>query len=169
MDKNPVVEMKTTEGDILIELFPEKAPKTVENFLKYVDSGFYANTIFHRVIPGFMIQGGGYTAKMEEKPTGTPVENEADNGLTNQRGTIAMARTKDPDSATSQFFINLVDNDFLNYTGPTPDGWGYCVFGKVLEGMAAVDKIAAVKTKNVGIHENVPAELVLITEASREE
>lgn len=167
MDKNPVVELKTTEGDIRIELDPAKAPKTVENFLKYVDSGFYNNTIFHRVIPGFMIQGGGYDARMQEKPTNAPIENEADNGLLNKRGTIAMARTQDPDSATSQFFINLVDNDFLNYTGATPDGWGYCVFGKVVDGMDTVDKIAAIKTKTVGIHENVPVELVLITEASR--
>lgn len=167
MDKNPVVELKTTEGDIRIELDPAKAPRTVENFLKYVDSGFYKNTIFHRVIPGFMIQGGGYDAKMQEKATNAPIENEADNGLLNKRGAIAMARTQDPDSATSQFFINLVDNDFLNYTGPTPDGWGYCVFGKVVEGMDTADKIAAIKTKTVGIHENMPVELVLITELSR--
>ena len=156
-----------TSGDILIELFPDKAPDTVANFLQYVDDGFYANTIFHRVIPGFMIQGGGLGPRMDEKATRAPVKNEADNGLSNDRGTIAMARTMDPHSATAQFFINLVDNDFLNYSAPVPSGWGYCVFGKVVEGMDVVDKIAKVKTKSVGIHENVPTDMVLITGASR--
>ena len=132
-----------------------------------MDDGFYANTIFHRVIPGFMIQGGGLGPRMDEKATRAPVKNEADNGLSNDRGTIAMARTMDPHSATAQFFINLVDNDFLNYSAPVPSGWGYCVFGKVVEGMDVVDKIAKVKTKSVGIHENVPTDMVLITGASR--
>lgn len=165
--KNPVVLLETTEGDILIELYPEKAPKTVANFLMYVDEGFYNNTIFHRVIPGFMIQGGGMDARMHEKPNHEPVPNEADNGLKNERGAVAMARTSDPHSASSQFFINLTDNAFLDFRAPTVDGWGYCVFGKVTEGMDVVDKIAKVKTKTVGIHENVPADMVMITSASR--
>ena len=167
MATNPVVLLETTSGDILIELYPDKAPKTVENFLQYVDSGFYKNTLFHRVIPGFMIQGGGYTARMEEKPTQAPVQNEANNGLANERGTIAMARTMEPHSATAQFFINLVDNDFLNFRGESPQGWGYCVFGKVTEGMDVVDKIAKVKTKSQGMHDDVPVDLVIITNASR--
>ena len=164
---NPTVLLETTSGDILIELYADKAPATVENFLKYVNEGFYANTIFHRVIKGFMIQGGGMNMKMEEKATHAPIKNEADNGLANERGTIAMARTRDPHSATAQFFINLVDNAFLNHSSPTLDGWGYCVFGKVVEGMENVDKIAKVKTKTVGFHENVPTDMVLITGASR--
>lgn len=164
---NPVVLLETTSGDILIELFPDKAPRTVENFLTYVDEGFYNNTIFHRVIPGFMIQGGGMDARMREKATREAIPNEADNGLKNERGSVAMARTPDPHSASAQFFINLVDNDFLNFTAPTPDGWGYCVFGKVTEGMDVVDKIAKVRTQSVGIHENVPADMVMITSASR--
>ena len=164
---NPTVLLETTSGDILIELYADKAPATVENFLKYVNEGFYANTIFHRVIKGFMIQGGGMNMKMEEKATHAPIKNEADNGLANERGTIAMARTRDPHSATAQFFINLVDNEFLNHSSPTPDGWGYCVFGKVTEGMENMDKIAKVKTKTVGFHENVPTDMVLITGASR--
>lgn len=166
-DKNPEVLLETTSGDILIELFPDKAPETVKNFLKYVDEGFYDNTIFHRVIPNFMIQGGGMDAKMKEKTTHEPIRNEADNGLKNERGTIAMARTMEPHSATAQFFINSVDNDFLNHKSPEPDGWGYAVFGKVLDGMDVVDKISKVKTKNAGIHENVPTDMVLITKASR--
>ena len=132
-----------------------------------MDDGFYNNTIFHRVIPGFMIQGGGMGARMDEKETREPIKNEADNGVKNERGTIAMARTMEPHSASAQFFINLVDNDFLNFSEPTINGWGYCVFGKVTEGMDVVDKIAKVKTKTVGIHENVPADLVMITGASR--
>ncbi|MBO4300257.1 MAG: peptidyl-prolyl cis-trans isomerase [Desulfovibrio sp.] len=167
MADNPTVLLETTSGDILLELFADKAPKTVANFLQYVDDGFYANTIFHRVIPGFMIQGGGLGVRMEEKPTREPVPNEADNGLKNVRGSVAMARTPDPHSASAQFFINLVDNDFLDHTSPTPDGWGYCVFGQVTEGMDVVDKIAKVKTRTVGTHENVPADMVLITDASR--
>ena len=167
MSDNPTVLLETSSGDILVELYADKAPQTVANFLKYVDDGFYANTIFHRVIKGFMIQGGGLGARMDEKTTREPVTNEADNGLKNERGTLAMARTRDPHSATAQFFINLVDNDFLNHSSPTPDGWGYCVFGKVTEGMENVDKIAKVKTKTVGFHENVPTDMVLITGASR--
>ena len=167
MSDNPTVLLETSSGDILVELYADKAPQTVANFLKYVDDGFYANTIFHPVSPGFMIQGGGLGARMDEKTPREPVTNEADNGLKNERGTLAMARTRDPHSATAQFFINLVDNDFLNHSSPTPDGWGYCVFGKVTEGMENVDKIAKVKTKTVGFHENVPTDMVLITGASR--
>ncbi len=167
MAENPIVLLETTSGDILIELYPDKAPETVKNFLQYVDDGFYNNTIFHRVIPGFMIQGGGMGARMDEKETREPIKNEADNGVKNERGTIAMARTMEPHSASAQFFINLVDNDFLNFSEPTINGWGYCVFGKVADGMDVVDKIAKVKTKTVGIHENVPADLVMITGASR--
>ncbi len=164
---NPMVLLETTSGDILVELFPEQAPKTVANFLEYVDSEFYANTIFHRVIPNFMIQGGGLGARMDEKPTNAPIENEANNGLKNDRGTLAMARTMDPHSATAQFFINLVDNGFLDHTIPSMEGWGYCVFGKVVEGIENVDKIAKVKTKNAGAYSDVPVDMVLITGASR--
>lgn len=167
MAEDPKVLLETTDGDILIELYPEKAPKTVENFLKYVDEGFYDNTIFHRVIPGFMIQGGGMDMKMKEKPTHAPIENEASNGLKNERGAIAMARTSDPHSASSQFFINHADNDFLDFRAPTQDGYGYAVFGKVIDGMDVVDKIAKTKTRTVGIHENVPTDSILITKASR--
>ena len=167
MSENPVVLLETTSGDILVELYPDKAPETVANFLKYVDDGFYNNTIFHRVIPGFMIQGGGLSARMQQKDTSAPIKNEADNGLKNDRGTIAMARTMDPHSATAQFFINLVDNDFLNFQAPSGNGWGYCVFGKVTEGMDVVDKIAKVKTTTVGMYQDVPSDLVVITGASR--
>ena len=167
MSEKPVVLLETTSGDILVELYPDKAPETVANFLKYVDNGFYNNTIFHRVIPGFMIQGGGLTARMQQKDTEAPIKNEADNGLKNDRGTIAMARTMDPHSATAQFFINLVDNDFLNFQAPSGNGWGYCVFGKVTEGMDVVDKIAKVKTTTVGMYQDVPSDLVVITGASR--
>ncbi|MBD5553408.1 MAG: peptidyl-prolyl cis-trans isomerase [Desulfovibrio sp.] len=167
MAENPQVLLETTSGDILLELFPDKAPETVKNFLQYVDEGFYDNTIFHRVIPDFMIQGGGMDAKMKEKPTRAPIRNEADNGLKNERGAIAMARTMDPHSASAQFFINHRDNDFLNHREPSPDGWGYAVFGKVIDGMDVVDKIAKVKTHTAGIHENVPKDMVLITKASR--
>ena len=166
MSENPVVLLETTSGDILVELYPDKAPETVANFLKYVDDGFYNNTIFHRVIPGFMIQGGGLTARMQQKDTSAPIKNEADNGLKNDRGTIAMARTMDPHSATAQFFINLVDNDFLNFQAPSGNGWGYCVFGRVTEGMDVVDKIAKVKTTTVGMYQDVPSDLVVITGAS---
>ncbi|MCX4310046.1 MAG: peptidylprolyl isomerase [Desulfovibrio sp.] len=167
MAEDPKVLLETTAGDILVELYPEKAPKTVENFLKYVDEGFYDNTIFHRVIPGFMIQGGGMDMKMNEKSTHEPIENEAGNGLKNERGTLAMARTMDPHSASAQFFINHADNDFLDFREPTENGYGYAVFGKVIDGMDVVDKIAKVKTRTVGIHENVPTDSVLITKASR--
>ena len=166
MSDNPTVLLETSSGDILVELYADKAPQTVANFLKYVDDGFYANTIFHRVIPGFMIQGGGMGARMDEKPTREPVTNEADNGLKNERGTLAMARTRDPHSATAQFFINTVDNGFLNFSSPDVNGYGYCVFGKVIEGMEAVDKIEKEKTTTRGIHSDVPVSAVLITNAS---
>lgn len=143
-DKNPVVLMETSLGNVKIELYPDKAPASVRNFLDYTKSGFYNGTIFHRVIPGFMIQGGGFTADLRQKPTNAPIRNEAGNGLKNDRGTIAMARTSNPDSATSQFFINAVNNDMLNR--PSPDGYGYAVFGKVIGGMNVVDKIDAVRT-----------------------
>ncbi len=165
--KNTEVLLETAEGDILLELYPDKAPETVANFLKYVDDGFYDNTIFHRVIPGFMIQGGGLDAKMREKDTREPVKNEADNGLKNERGAIAMARTGDPHSATAQFFINHADNDFLDFRAPTRDGWGYAVFGKVTDGMDVVDKIAKIKTGSVGGYDDVPKDMVLISKASR--
>lgn len=167
MSANPVVLLETSSGDILLELFADKAPETVANFLEYVDSGFYANTIFHRVIKNFMIQGGGMGVRMDEKATRPPVKNEADNGLKNECGTVAMARTMDPHSASAQFFINLVDNDFLNHSEPTAQGWGYCVFGKVTEGMDVVEKIAKLKTKSAGMHDDVPADMVVITAASR--
>ncbi len=164
--ENQMVLIETSSGDILVELFADKAPETVKNFLEYVNSGFYKNTIFHRVIEDFMIQGGGLTMKMEDKPTNAPIKIESDNGVKNDRGTLAMARTQDPNSATSQFFINLVDNAFLNYSEPTISGYGYCVFGKVVEGMETVDKIAKLKTKEVGYHSDVPADMVLITNVS---
>lgn len=167
MAGNPMVLLETSSGDILLELFEDKAPKTVSNFLNYVDGGFYVNTIFHRVIPGFMIQGGGLGVRMNEKSAQAPVANEADNGLKNDRGTIAMARTTDPHSATAQFFINLADNGFLNHSEPTPSGWGYCVFGQVVEGMDAVDKIAKIKTKSDGMYDDVPVDIVLIIGAGR--
>lgn len=162
-----MVILKTNYGDIVIELNSEKAPVTCENFLKYVKSGHYNGTIFHRVIPGFMIQGGGFTAEMDQKPTGEPIQNEADNGLTNVKGTIAMARTSEPHSATAQFFINTVDNDFLNFRRKNPDEWGYCVFGKVVQGMDVVLKIEAVKTDNHKYypHRDVPVEPVIINSA----
>lgn len=163
---NPTILLETSSGDVLIELFPDKAPKTVENFLTYVKEGFYDNTIFHRVIKGFMVQGGGMTMRMDEKPTHEPIENEAANGLKNTRGTVAMARTRDPHSATAQFFITTVDNGFLDYTSPDADGYGYCVFGQVVDGMDAIDKMEKVKTKNMGIHSDVPVDMILITSAS---
>lgn len=164
---NPRALLETSSGDILLELFADQAPATVENFLRYVDSGFYDNTIFHRVIKDFMIQGGGLTLRMEEKATEAPVKNEADNGLSNKRGTLAMARTSDPHSAAAQFFINLVDNEELDYSAPTNEGYGYTVFGQVAEGMEVVDKIAKLKVKEVGEHEAVPVDSVMITSASR--
>ena len=156
----PNVELTTSMGQIVIELDEAKAPKTVQNFLKYAGDGFYNGTIFHRVIDGFMIQGGGFGKGMEEKPTGAPIQNEARNGLKNQRGTIAMARRSDPHSATAQFFINHRDNATLDY--PSPDGWGYAVFGKVLKGMDVVDRIARVPAGNRGMHRDVPVEPVVI-------
>ena len=165
MADNPTVLLETTSGDILIELFTDKAPKTVANFLQYVDEGFYTNTIFHRVIPGFMIQGGGLGARMDEKSTREPVTNEADNGLKNERGTIAMARTQAPHSATAQFFINVADNAFLDHTAPTPQGWGYAVFGRVVGGTDVVDRIAAVPTGRRGFHDDVPRQDVVIEKA----
>lgn len=160
------ITLETSHGDIVIELNEEKAPETAKNFLNYVNNGFFDGTIFHRVIPGFMIQGGGFTPDMMQKTTEPPIQNEADNGLPNDRGTIAMARTGDPHSATAQFFINHKDNSFLNHTAPTPQGWGYCVFGKVTDGMDTVDSIAAVSTGNNGGHADVPVETVTITKAS---
>ncbi len=159
---NPKVEMETSKGKIVIELFPEKAPDTVKNFLNYVDTKFYDGTIFHRVIPEFMIQGGGFTADMKRKPAGAPIKNEADNGLKNDRGTIAMARTNDPHSATAQFFINTVNNDFLNHKSKTQQGWGYVVFGKVVAGMDVVDAISSAKTVMRGMYRDVPAEIIEI-------
>lgn len=164
---NPLVLLETSSGDILIELYPDKAPKSVENFLAYVDEGFYDNTVFHRVIKNFMIQGGGLGPRMDEKKTRAPIVNEADNGLKNGRGAVALARTMDPHSASSQFFINLVDNDFLNHVDPSAQGWGYCVFGGVTEGMDVVDAVAGVKTSSQGMHDDVPVDMVLITRASR--
>ena len=157
-----MVKLNTNYGTILLELNADKAPKTVANFLQYAKDGFYAGTIFHRVINGFMIQGGGMQPGMVEKQTRDPIQNEADNGLANARGTIAMARTPDPHSASAQFFINVADNDFLNFRAQTQDGWGYCVFGKVVEGMDVVDKIKGVETGNKGYHQDVPVEDVVI-------
>lgn len=176
--ENPRVVLETSKGAITIELYPEQAPKTVENFLGYVDAGFFAETIFHRVIPGFMIQGGGFTSDMQKKPTRAPITNESDNGLTNDRGTIAMARTSDPHSATAQFFINTVDNTPLNHTGKAANapfndtgkaavGWGYAVFGKVVDGMEAVDAISGVPTGRVGRFSDVPRDPVFIESARR--
>lgn len=160
-----MVVLETSLGTIKLELFADKAPKTVENFLNYVNDGFYDNTIFHRVINGFMIQGGGFEPGMEQKETQSPVKNEANNGVGNAVGTIAMARTMDPHSATAQFFINVSDNTFLNFQSETEQGWGYCAFGKVVEGMDVVDQIKAVKTGNAGFHQDVPVEDVIITSA----
>lgn len=165
-EKNPVVLLETSKGDIKIELNAEKAPVTVENFLGYVNDGFYDGTIFHRVIQNFMIQGGGMTADMKEKKNKKPIKNEADNGLKNVRGSLAMARTQVVDSATSQFFVNVVDNEFLNHQGKTPMGYGYAVFGQVIEGMETVDAIRKVATGNSGFHQDVPKEPVVITKAT---
>lgn len=163
---HPKVTLETSKGKIVLELYQDKAPKTVENFLAYVKSGHYDNTLFHRVIAGFMIQGGGYDASGKEKPTQAPIMNEADNGLSNARGTIAMARTSDPHSASAQFFINLKDNAPLNFKGKTPGGWGYCVFGKVVQGMDVVDQIATVQVSPGGLSEAVPAEPIILKKAS---
>ncbi len=157
-----MIKMETSHGAITIELDADKAPISVENFKKYIADQFFDNTIFHRIIPNFMIQGGGFNPGMSQKQALDPIENEADNGLGNDRGTIAMARTNDPHSASSQFFINLKDNAFLNHSGKNPQGWGYCVFAKVTDGMDVVDKIAAVATGNSGGHGDVPVEDVVI-------
>lgn len=157
-----MVEMHTSKGLITLELDAEKAPVTVANFIEYVKSGHFDGTIFHRVIPGFVIQGGGMESGMKEKPTQPPIENEADNGLKNVTGSICMARTNDPHSATSQFFINLKDNQFLDHTGKNPQGWGYAVFGQVTDGMDVVEAIAAVQTGNAGFHQDVPVEDIVV-------
>lgn len=162
----PQVKLETSMGDIVIALNQEKAPKTVANFLSYVEDGFYNGTIFHRVIENFMIQGGGFDENFQQKQTRAAIENEADNGLSNKRGAIAMARTNDPHSATAQFFINTVDNDFLDFRGKAPSGWGYAVFGEVVEGMDVVDKIRTVDTTMRGPHQDVPADNVVIIKAT---
>ena len=160
-----MVKFHTNFGVITLELFADKAPVTVENFLNYVKDGFYDGTIFHRVINGFMIQGGGMEPGMQEKQTNAPIKNEADNGLSNERGTIAMARTMEPHSASAQFFINVKDNAFLDHSSPTPNGWGYAVFGRVVDGMDVVDQIKAVATGNAGYHQDVPVEDVVLEKA----
>jgi peptidyl-prolyl cis-trans isomerase B (cyclophilin B) len=160
-----MVKLHTSLGTITLELYPDKAPLTVENFISYVDSGFYETTLFHRVIDGFMIQGGGYESGLKPKATQAPIRNEADNGLKNQAYTIAMARTPDPHSATSQFFINVADNEFLNFNAPTSQGYGYCVFGRVVEGQDVVDMIKQVETGMVGAHQDVPLQEVSILRA----
>ena len=166
---NPRIEMKTSQGTLVIELYQDKAPKSVENFLQYAKDGFFNGTVFHRVIPDFMIQGGGFTMDLKQKETRAPIQNEAEmsskGGLKNDRYTIAMARTGDPHSATAQFFINVKDNAFLNHTAPSGQGWGYCVFGKVVEGMDVVDKIKGVETGSKGFHQDVPVEDVVIQKA----
>ena len=159
---DPIVVIETSQGDITVRLNPSKAPVSVENFLAYVNDGFYDGTIFHRVIPNFMIQGGGFTADMQKKPVGEPIKNEAGNGLKNRRGTIVMARTNEIHSATSQFFINVKDNTFLNYKGPSARDYGYTVFGEVTEGMDVVDKVRKVKTGSKGPYKDVPVETVVI-------
>ena len=160
------VQLTTSMGNITLTLNDELAPKSTANFLNYVRSGHYDGTIFHRVIANFMVQGGGMTAGMKQKPTQAPIDNEADNGLPNSRGSVAMARTSDPHSATSQFFINVVDNAFLNFSAPTPQGWGYAVFGEVTEGMDVVDAIRQVKTGSSGFHQDVPKEDVTLLSAT---
>lgn len=164
-----MVVLHTTFGDIKLNLFEDKAPKTVANFLSYVKEGFYDNTIFHRVIDNFMVQGGGFAPGMDEKQSGDSIQNEANNGVSNKVGTIAMARTMEPHSASAQFFINVADNGFLDFKSETTQGWGYCVFGEVVEGMEVVNKIKAVKTGSFGFHQDVPNEEVLITSATIEE
>jgi cyclophilin family peptidyl-prolyl cis-trans isomerase len=161
---DPRVELKTSQGVIVLELYPDKAPRTVANFLQYVKDGHYNGTVFHRVIDGFMIQGGGFEAGLKQKPTRAPIENEAKNGLRNDAGTIAMARTSDPNSATAQFFINVANNDALNH--PRPDGHGYAVFGRVVQGMDVVNRIKGARTGNRGPHQNVPVEDVVIESAT---
>lgn len=164
-----MVIIKTSAGDIELELFEKEAPATVKNFLDYIDAGHYDKTIFHRVIDNFMIQGGGFDAEFEEKPTGKPIKNEATNKISNKRGTIAMARTNQVHSATAQFFINVKDNNFLDFQSETPQGFGYCVFGKVTKGMDVVDKIKSVDTHSVGYYDDVPVETVVINEIRRKE
>ena len=162
MTTNTKIIIETTSGDIKIELYDDKAPITSENFKKYIESGYFTDTIFHRVIKDFMIQGGGFTTEMDEKDSMPPIQNEANNGVSNERGTIAMARTPDPHSASSQFFINLKNNNFLDFTAETSQGWGYCAFGKVIEGMDILDKIALVDTGSYGAHQDVPKEPITI-------
>jgi len=162
---NPKVEIKTTLGAVVIELYPENAPKTVENFLQYVKDGFYDGTIFHRVIPGFMAQGGGFTPNYQQKPVRPPIRNEAGNGLRNAIGTVAMARTADPHSATAQFFINVSENDFLDFKSPDEKGYGYTVFARVTSGMDVVQKMLQVPTATVGPHQNVPRQPIIIERA----
>jgi cyclophilin family peptidyl-prolyl cis-trans isomerase len=161
------VRMETSMGHFVIDLYPDKAPQTVENFLRYIDEGFYEGTIFHRVIDGFMIQGGGFDKEFRQKPTRTPIQNEADNGLSNTTGTIAMARTSDPHSATAQFFINVNDNTNLDFTSRSPRGWGYAVFGRVSEGMEVVNTIKGVATTQYVMYQDVPEEAVVIQRVSR--
>lgn len=163
---NPKIKIETTKGDIILELDGKNAPNSTKNFVEYVQAGFYDGTIFHRVIPGFMVQGGGMNPDMSEKETNAPIKNEANNGLKNDRGTIAMARTNDPHSASSQFFINVKDNAFLNFSSESMQGWGYAVFGKVTEGMDVVDAIVAVKTGNQGYHSDVPVESVVMNKVT---
>jgi len=163
----PQVILQTTYGNITFELDAENAPISTENFLSYVDQGFYNETIFHRVIDGFMVQGGGFTVDMQQKENGKSIKNEAANGLKNDKGSIAMARTNEPHSATAQFFINVSDNDFLNHTAPSGQGWGYAVFGKVVDGMDVVDKITACKTGSAGHHKDVPVNAIIINSAER--
>ena len=163
-----MITLHTSMGDIRIKLDDEKAPKTAANFRQYCEDGFYVGTIFHRVIDGFMIQGGGMEAGMQEKQTRDPIANEANNGLPNIRGALAMARTADPHSATAQFFINVNDNDFLNFTSQSQDGWGYCVFAQVVEGMDVVDRIKQVKTGNKGYHQDVPVDDIIIEKVTLE-
>lgn len=164
-----MIVFKTTMGDFKMELFADKAPKTVENFLSYVRDGFFDGTLFHRVIPNFMVQGGGFDVDMNQKDTKAPVENEANNGVKNTRGTVAMARTNDPHSATAQFFINTTDNDFLDFRSETANGWGYCVFGEVVEGMETLEKISGVRTSTHGYHADVPIEPIVVTSVTEEE
>jgi len=172
VDKNNMstttIKLTTNQGEITLELDAEKAPNTVKNFVTYVEEGFYEGVIFHRIISNFMAQGGGFTTDFKQKDTHSPIENEADNGLKNDRGTIAMARTSDPHSATGQFFINLVDNDFLNHSSKTSQGWGYAVFGKVTEGMDVVERIKSCETGFKGGHQDVPVEDIIIESVSVE-
>ena len=165
MSTNPKINVQTNQGSFVITLDAEKAPKTVENFLAYVKDGFFDGTVFHRVINGFMIQGGGFEPGLKQKQTKAPIQNEANNGLKNDEYTVAMARTSYPHSATAQFFVNVANNDFLNHSSPTPNGWGYAVLGKVTEGTEVIDKLKTVKTANSGFHQNVPVEDIVIEKA----